>query len=109
MKRIKYFIIYIFTGVLWTGYFTNVPIEIDLQNGGSLNVFVSGDEYFNYLHDSNGFTIIQSPKDGHYYYATRLGDDVVPSLYRADLDLNPSSLDLVPYVIISKEIIDLSA
>ena len=83
-------------------YFTNVPTEIGLQNGGSLNVLVSGDEYFNYLHDSNGFTIIQSPKDGQYYYATRLGDDVVPSLYRADLDLNPSSLDLVPYVIISK-------
>lgn len=47
----------------------NAEISLTQPDGTQLSCYASGDEYFNYLHDSNGNIIIQHPDTGYYVYA----------------------------------------
>lgn len=47
----------------------NVEVGLTQPDGTALNCYASGDEYFNYLHDSNGNIIVQHPDTGYYVYA----------------------------------------
>ena len=42
----------------------DVPQTVIQPNGETLECFASGDEYHNWLHDENGFTIIQNKETG---------------------------------------------
>jgi len=66
---------------LSAAYLKNIPQTIYQPDGEIIECFASGDEYFNYLHDVDGYTIIQNKKDGYYYYAVKEGDNLVPSEY----------------------------
>lgn len=57
----------------------NVPCTITQPNGEVIHCFVSGDEYFNYYHDADGYTIIINPETRYYTYAVKQGDEIVPS------------------------------
>jgi M6 family metalloprotease-like protein len=46
----------------------NHPVTFKQPDGTVLNLFVSGDEHFNWIHDANGYTIIQDPNTGYYTY-----------------------------------------
>jgi hypothetical protein len=70
-----------------------------------LNLFASGDEYANYLHDAQGYTIIQSPTDGYYYYAMLSGGEPVPSAHRVG-SIDPASLGIPKRINISKAAYD---
>ena len=70
-------------------------------NGDILHCFASGDEFFNYLHDKNGFTIIQND-EGFYMYAIFDGDHIVPSQFIAGT-VNPTDVGLQPKVTIPAE------
>ncbi len=60
----------------------NMPVKLTLPNGEILNCLASGDEFFNYLHDADGYTIVKGT-DGYYYYALRAeGDSILPSEYK---------------------------
>lgn len=48
----------------------NHPMTLTQPDGNTLECFASGDEFFNYLHDSNGNLIIQHPDTGYYVYVT---------------------------------------
>jgi M6 family metalloprotease-like protein len=61
-------------------YFEYLPYTIKQPDGTTISCFVSGDEFFNWIHDQEGYTIIQAP-DGYYYYAEQDGDLVKPSKY----------------------------
>lgn len=64
---------------LFAANFKDLPSTITQPDGTVINCFVSGDEFFNYLHDAEGYTIIQS-QDGWYYYAKHdQSANVVPS------------------------------
>lgn len=81
--------------------FKDLPTSIKQPDGSTIQCFASGDEFFNYLHDANGYTIIQG-QDGWYYYAKKdLSGKIVPSTYKAGT-VNPSSVNLVPYIKISE-------
>lgn len=43
------------------------PFKADLPDGSTLNLFVSGDEFFNWAHDSQGFPV-KKGADGYFYY-----------------------------------------
>ncbi|MCG2811165.1 MAG: M6 family metalloprotease domain-containing protein [Candidatus Aminicenantes bacterium] len=60
-------------------YLTNVPVTVTQPNGQVLNLLASGDEYYNWLHDQKGFTIMQDPGNGYYVYALKVKGDLVPS------------------------------
>lgn len=47
----------------------NVPVTVMQPDGETLRLLASGDEFYNWLHDAKGYTIIQDPETGYYEYA----------------------------------------
>lgn len=80
----------------------NVEVRLTQPDGQVINCFASGDEFYNYLHDAKGFTIIQG-EGGYYVYATKdAKGTVVPSTYIVG-SIDPASVGLQPNVKISKD------
>lgn len=79
----------------------NVPTFRIQPDGDTLHCFVSGDEYYNRLHDSAGYTIVHNPQSGWWVYADTLQTDMehwqlVPTDYVAGR-INPHTVaSLVP-------------
>ena len=48
---------------------TNFPVTVKQPDGKALHLYASGDEYYNWLHDKDGYTILQDPVTGYYVYA----------------------------------------
>ena len=44
---------------LFSAYLKNIPVELIQPDGSKINCLTSGDEFYNYLHDKNDFTIIR--------------------------------------------------
>lgn len=102
MRNIYILFLCLFALNLAAANFENLPTEVVQPDGSVLSLFASGDEYANWLHDAAGYTIIQSPSDGYYYYATSQNGEPVPSAWRADSS-DPSALGLRPGINISPE------
>lgn len=103
MKRIQLFLLLLIPTVfLQAAFFQNVPHTLQQPNGDTLSCFLTGDEYYHYLHDADGFTIIKNPQTGYYVYAVKDGDRLVPSSYVAGT-VSPRNVGLVPHVNISAE------
>jgi M6 family metalloprotease-like protein len=85
-------------------YLTNQPITVYQTDAEELHLFASGDEFYNWLHDDNGFTIIQSQIDGNFYYAERDGQVLKPSEYKAG-SINPAENGFHPWLKIDAELI----
>ena len=83
-------------------YLRNIPMTLTQPDGTILQCFASGDEYFNYLHDGNGYTIMQHPQTGYYVYAEKREDKLVATNYIAGVT-DPASKALEPYALISPE------
>ncbi|MBQ6772324.1 MAG: T9SS type A sorting domain-containing protein [Bacteroidales bacterium] len=80
----------------------NVEVRLTQPDGQVFNCFASGDEFYNYLHDANGFTIVKG-EGGYYFYAMHDSQGkVVPSPYLIN-SVDPASVGLSPYVKISPE------
>jgi len=82
-------------------YFRFMPYTVQQPGGEVISCFVSGDEYFNWLHDAAGYTIIQAP-DGYYYYGIENNGLVIPSSYKVNT-VNPSDAGLDKWAKISTE------
>jgi M6 family metalloprotease-like protein len=59
----------------------NVPLTLKQPDGTILNVFASGDEFYNWVHDKDNYTIIIDRATGNYVYAKIQNDDLIPSEY----------------------------
>ncbi len=59
-------------------------MTITQPDGTSIQCFASGDEFHNWIHTKDNYTIIKSQKDGYYYYATKEGGKIVPSKYKVE-------------------------
>ena len=79
-------------------YLTNIPIQITQPNGDTLTIYASGDEYYNWLHDTDGYTIVQN-SEGYYVYAqyNENGDDIKASSYIVG-KCNPRDIGLQPNI-----------
>jgi len=88
------------TGSLSAAYLEFVPQKLTQPNGAVINCFASGDEYYHWLHDANGFTIIQNRETGYFVYADKSGDDLIPTLLLPGVD-DPSTAGLKPGLNIS--------
>lgn len=64
-------------------FLRNIKKTIIQPDGTIINCFASGDEFHNWLHDKDNYTIIQSQENGYYYYAIKEGDKIIPSEYKA--------------------------
>ncbi|NLB86993.1 MAG: M6 family metalloprotease domain-containing protein [Bacteroidales bacterium] len=78
-----------------------MPQTIFQPNGDKIECFVSGDEFFNFYHDADGYTIIQGD-DGWFYYAEKEKDIILPSQYLVN-SVNPEQIGLQKWVKISKK------
>ena len=79
--------------------FSFLPFTVTQPDGAVINCFVSGDEYFNWLHNREGYTIIQG-NDGYFYWGVASGDIVVPTTLRAD-QADPAGAGLAKWAKIS--------
>jgi len=91
----------ILPALLSAAYLENIPTTVTQPDGTVLELLASGDEFFNYLHDANGYTIIQSQTDGYYYYAAQDRENLIPSAWKAGT-VNPHSKNLTPNLRISE-------
>ena len=103
MKRIFLLLIYsLFLSNVHAAFLRDVPVTLIQPDGTILHCFASGDEYFNYLHDKIGYTIIQHPETGYYVYAEqREGKLIATDCIAGKHD--PASKGLQPYALISPE------
>ena len=83
-------------------YLRDIPVTVPQPDGTVLHCFASGDEYFNYLHDKDGYTIIQHPKTGFYVYADKREGKLIATDFVAG-KYNPANKGLQPFASISPE------
>ena len=60
---------------LESAYLRNVPVQVRQPDGETIGLFASGDEFYNWIHDENGYTIVRDPETGYFVYA---GKKTVP-------------------------------
>jgi M6 family metalloprotease-like protein len=104
----KTFLLFVFALVLsafqWTfaAPLRNIPVRLTQPDGQIIECFASGDEFYNYVHDANGFTIVKG-EGGYYCYAMHDSQGkVVASPYRVN-SVDPAEVGLQPYVKISEQ------
>lgn len=102
MKKSTLILVLTVSFLLAGAYLKDIPVSIKQPDGTAIECFSTGDEFFNRLHDAEGYTIIQA-SDGWYYYGVRSGDDVIPSGYRADFS-DPFKEGLEKNAVISGEL-----
>lgn len=90
----------------FAAYLKFEPVTMKQPDGTVLNLFVTGDEFYNRLHDEGNFTIIRNPSTGWLEYAVLSGDQLVSTGLVPGKDdpamhgLNPG-IDLPPGKILS--------
>ena len=77
----------------------NIPQTVTLPDLTVVQCFSSGDEYFNWLHDESGYTLVAGD-DGFLYYAIQKDDLLEPSNYRFH-SVDPGSVGIRPGNLIS--------
>lgn len=90
-----------FTAV-WGMLLFDQPVTVTQPDGTKLELFASGDEFYNYLHDENDYTILQDENTGYYVYAENIRGELASGRYRVD-HYNPQQLGITPGIRISKQ------
>ncbi|MEI7595305.1 MAG: M6 family metalloprotease domain-containing protein [Bacteroidota bacterium] len=83
MKKIIIFFLVLFHLSAFSAYIENVPQTIKQPDGTILQCYATGDEFYNWLHDENNYTIVQDKNTGFYVYADLVGGKLVPTSYIA--------------------------
>jgi M6 family metalloprotease-like protein len=60
-------------------FLRNVPQEVTQPDGSVLHLFATGDEYYNWLHDADGYVIVRDPANGWLVYATKVDGQLKPT------------------------------
>ena len=94
-----FLLVYLTTSAAWL---KNVPETICQPDGTVIDCFATGDEFYNWLHDLDGYTIIQNQEDGFYYYAKLAQGKLVPSEFRPG-KVDPKIVGLTPWTNISPQ------
>lgn len=103
--KIKILLTFFFVSLFFVSqaaYFENVPRQLIQPNGDTLNCFATGDEYYHWLHDANGYTIVQNASTGYFVYANKVGNKLVPTSFIPN-KINPASVGLRPGINISAQ------
>lgn len=58
-----------------------IPISITQPDGKVINCFASGDEFYNWVHDKDGYTILRNPNTGYFVYAIKENGHLMASEY----------------------------
>jgi M6 family metalloprotease-like protein len=91
------FLVLILPNFIFGAFLRNIPVKKVQPDGAVIQCFASGDEFYNWLHDENNYTIVKNPETGYYVYAIIQNEKITPSDYivgRTD----PESMNLEPGV-----------
>ena len=90
------------TTILISAPFKNIKKTLTQPDGTILHCFASGDEFYNRLHDIDGYTIVQA-ENGYFVYATTDKDGkIIPTQHIAGKS-NPKTLGIKPNIVISQK------
>ncbi len=102
MKKISLLLILILAAYISNA--VNVKFQkhqITQPDGTVIECFVSGDEFFNWIHDENGYSIIKG-SDGYYCYAVKDNEIIIASNHRVNT-VNPADVGIPKWVKISEK------
>jgi VWFA-related protein len=84
----------------------NIPQTVVQPNGDTLYCLASGDEFYNWLHDEDDYTIIQNDQTGYYVYVDLINNKLVSTDYVAG-KVDPRTVGLQKGIKLpQKEILD---
>jgi len=83
-------------------YENNYPITVTQPDGTIVHCFATGDEFYNWVHDENGFTLIRDPQTGIVVYAKLENDELVSTGYQVG-SIDPATIGLQPWLNITAE------
>ncbi|PWB78986.1 MAG: hypothetical protein C3F08_07640 [Candidatus Methylomirabilota bacterium] len=69
--------------VVDAAYLRNIPVHVKQPDGTVLSCLASGDEFYNWLHDKDGYTILRNPATGFLVYADKVDGRLVPTEFIA--------------------------
>jgi M6 family metalloprotease-like protein len=81
-------------------YHNSFPVTVTQPDGAVVHCFTSGDEYYNWVHDADGYTLIRDEKSGYVVYAQLVNDELVSTSYIVG-SVDPASLNLTPWTNVS--------
>lgn len=90
-------------GALGAAPLVNTPVLVQQPDGAELSILASGDEFHNWLHDKDNFTIVQNDQ-GYYVYARQDGEKVAATDWVVGRDL-PQHKGLQPGINLSRDLI----
>ena len=94
------FFIIVNLSLLFSAYLTNVPQTLYQPDGTIVECFSSGDEFYNWVHDEQGYTIVRSKEDSYLYYAN---EDLLPTIHKVN-SINPEIIGVPKWIKIDKDI-----
>lgn len=89
---------------VYSAYLRNKPHTITQPNGTVIHCLISGDEFYNWPHDDNGYVFKLNPDDGYFYYAVKVNGEIVPSAFKVG-SVDPSKVGLVPNIFPDQNVI----
>ena len=104
MKKLLLFIAFLltFAFTIHASPVEKFPVTLTQPDGTEIHCFVSGDEYYNWAHDGDGYTLIRDAQTGFVVYAKLQNDELVSSGYRFE-SVNPATVGLKPWTIVSAD------
>lgn len=95
--------IMLITSALLSGaYLRYQPVQLSQPDGTELDLYASGDEYYNWLHDKEGYTVKQNEQGWYVYLVNTANKELAFTDYivgKAD----PAGLNLIPWANIAPE------
>lgn len=82
-------------GAARAAWLEDVPVVLRQPDGREVQCYITGDEYFNWVHDRLGFPVIKEPGSGWYLYGQRSGAGLAATVHRVG-EADPVAAGLVP-------------
>ncbi|MDR1346411.1 MAG: T9SS type A sorting domain-containing protein [Bacteroidales bacterium] len=96
MKKLSIVFLFLLCNTaLWAAWIEHCPVTVTQPDGTEIHCFVTGDEYYQRVCDSAGYTLIRDPQSGWVMYAFVRNDSLLPSGYRVGA-VDPTTLGLTP-------------
>ena len=74
-------------------FLRNVPQTVAQPDGTVLHLLATGDEYYNWLHDADGFVVVRDPETRYFVYAVKIEGRLQPTAFVVG-EADPTALGL---------------
>lgn len=103
-KQVLFVLMAMLFGLLFAAPHSYLPMQVTQPDGSEISVYASGDEFHNWLHDQDNYTIVRDD-EGWYVYARQDGEGVAPTSFRAGTGLAQRSA-LTPGINLSRRLVE---